>query len=179
MKKISLLLMLFFLGHTTYALNKKDSIAILQIKELGVYYLHNDTIVKITPIMPENTKVRANPLSVKSTLVYEGEVSEHILVNEPEFFIFIPKEYKTRINVKQFRLVTLSSKNGKRKINVGSFSMLGSRTGAKTKTFDIMTLNEECYKIFAKEPMPIGHYGIFYNYYGGIPGKLYDFDIRE
>lgn len=177
MKKVILFLLTLSFMHDLHAQN--DSIAMSQMKELGVFYLRNDTLVQITPIMMENIKAAGNPFSVKTSMVYEGEVSEHILANAPTFYIFIPKEYKSRINVKQFRMVTLTSKNGKRKLNTGSVSMFGARTGAKTKTMEIMNLNEECYKIYSEEVMPTGHYGIFYNYGGGVPLKLYDFDITE
>lgn len=177
MKKIILFLLTLTLVHEIHAQN--DSIAMSQMKELGVYYLRNDTLVQITPIMMENIKAAGNPFSVKTSMVYEGEISEHILSNTPTFYIFIPQEYKSMINVKQFRMVTLTSKNGKRKLNTGSVSMFGARTGAKTKTMETANLNEECYKIYAEEVMPAGHYGIFYNYGGGVPLKLYDFDIKD
>lgn len=177
MKKVILFLLALSLMPSLYA--QSDSIAMSQMKEMGIYYLRKDTLVQIIPIMLENTKASVSPFAIKSSMVYEGEVSEHILANKPVFYIFIPSEYKSRINVKQFRLVTLSSKKGKRKLNAGSVSMFGARTGAKSKTLDIETLNEQCYKIYADEVMPAGHYGIFYNYGGGVPLKLYDFDIVE
>ena len=177
MKKVLLFLLTLSLMHEVHAQN--DSIAMSQMKELGVYYLQNDTLVQITPIMRENSKTAANPFSVKTSVVFEGEYSEHVLANTPIFYIFIPREFKSRINVKQFRMVTLTSKNGKRQLDTGSVSMFGARTGAKSKTMEIMNLNEECFKIYAEDIMPAGHYGIFYNYSGGMPLKLYDFDITE
>lgn len=177
MKKIILILLTFTLMHDIHAQN--DSIAMSQMKELGVYYLRNDALVQIIPIMMENIESNGNPFSNKASMVYEGEVSEHILSNTPTFYIYIPREYRRMLNVKQFRMVTLTSKKGKRNLNTASFSIFGGRTGAKTQTMETKNLNDECYKISAKEAMPAGHYGIFYNYGNGIPLKLYDFDITE
>ena len=156
---------------------QNDSIAVSQIKELGVYYLRSDTIVKIEPIMTEGTKGKGNPFSIKTSIVYEGENSNHVFQDKPTFYIFIPSEYKNRINAKQFRLVTLDSKKGQRTLVTASASVVGAKTGAKTKPLEIIKLSDECYKAFYDEIMPSGHYGIFYNYAGGIPLKLYDFDI--
>lgn len=169
--------MAFSLMHEIHAQN--DSIAMSQMNKLGVYYLRNDTLVQITPIMMESIKSNGNPFSAKGSIVYEGEVSENILPNTPTFYVFIPKEYSSMINVKQFRMVTLTSNKGKRYLNISSISMFGGRTGAKTQTMEIKNLNDECYKIYTKDVIPIGNYGIFYNYGGSIPQKLYDFDITK
>ena len=177
MKKIILTLLAFSLMHEIHAQN--DSIAMSQMKKLGVYYLRNDTLVQIIPIVTESLKTSGNPFSGNASLVYEGEVSENVLPNTPTFYVFIPNEYSSMISVKQFRMVTLTSKRGKRNLNAASISVFGARTGAKTQTMEIKNLNDECYKIRTKEAMPAGHYGIFYNYGNGIPQKLYDFDITE
>lgn len=105
-----------------------------QMNKLGVYYLKNDTLVQITPIMMENIKSNGNPFSAKGSIVYEGEVSENVLPNTPIFYVFIPREYSSMINVKQFRMVTLTSNKGKRYLDIASFSMFGGRTGAKNQT---------------------------------------------
>lgn len=177
MKRYLILLALFILSLSIFAQN--DSIAISQMKELGVYYLRNDTLMQIVPIMQERTKVNASPFSAKGSIVYEGENSENILENKPVFYIYIPIMYKNSINAKQFRLVTLTSKKGQRRLNTVSVSIFGARTGAKSQVLNMEKLNEECYKIFSDGSIPAGHYGIFYNYGSGVPLKLYDFDIKE
>ncbi|WP_033147823.1 hypothetical protein [Prevotella sp. P6B1] len=176
MKRILIFSVLFILSLSIFAQN--DSVAISQMKEMGVYYLRNDTLMQIVPIMQERTKVSASPISAKGSMVYDGENSENILGNKPVFYIYIPIMYKNSINAKQFRLVTLTSKKGQRKLNTISVSLFGARTGAKSQVLDMKKLNEECYKIFSDEPIPAGHYGIFYNYGNGVPLKLYDFDIK-
>lgn len=177
MKRFILYCFLFALNLSGYAQN--DSVAISQMKEMGVYYMKNNELIQIEPIIQEHIKSGVAPFSIRTSMVYEGESSEHLMNSKPTFYIFIPSAYEKVINVKQFRLVTLSAKNGMRKLNTGSTSMLGSKTGSKTKTLDVMKLNEECYKIFTDNNLPSGHYGIFYNYGGGVPLKLYDFDITE
>ena len=158
---------------------QNDSIAISKMREIGVYYVKSNELIQIVPIVQENLESSVAPFSARSSMVYKGEVSEHIMSGKPTFYIFIPSEYKNVINIRQFRLVTLSAKNGMRKLNIVSTSMFGSRTGSKTKTLDVIKLNEECYKIFTDNNLPSGHYGIFYNYGSGVPRKLYDFDITE
>lgn len=177
MKKVILILLALSLMHEIHAQN--DSIAISQMNKLGVYYFKNDTLVQITPIVMESMESNGNPFSVNASMVYEGEFSEHVLSNIPTFYVFIPREYNSMLNVKQFRMVTLTPKRGKRLLNTASFSMFGGRTGAKAQAMEIVNLNDECHKIYAKEVMPAGHYGIFYNYGGGAPQKLYDFDIKK
>ncbi|MCR5270936.1 MAG: hypothetical protein K6D91_07985 [Prevotella sp.] len=177
MRRIFVLFSLVLFGLSVQAQN--DSIAISQMKELGVYYLRNDTLVQIVPIMQERTKVSSSPFSAKGSMVYEGENSENVLGNKPVFYIYIPNMYKNRINAKQFRLVTLTSKKGQRRLNTISVSVFGARTGAKSQILNMEELNEECYKIFSDDAIPAGHYGIFYNYGNGVPLKLYDFDIKE
>ena len=175
MKKSILLIFSLLVISQLHAQN--DSIAISQLSEMGVYYFHKDSLVKIEPIVSEGIKGGVNPFSVKTSLMYEGEQSENIMNATPTFYIFIPKIYQKQINVKQFRLVTLSAKKGKRKLNAGYVSMFGGRTGAKGKVLSMEKLSEECYKIFSNEEFDEGHYGIFYNYSSNMPLKLYDFDI--
>ena len=177
MKKIIFILLAFSLIQEIHAQN--DSIAMSQMNKLGVYYFRNDTLVQIIPIVTENIRTSGSPFSAKASMVYEGEDSEHILSNTPTFYVFIPKVYNSMISVKQFRMVTLTSQKGTRSLNAVSIVPFAGRTGAKTQAMNITTLNEECYKICAKEVMPAGHYGIFYNYGNGIPHKLYDFDIKK
>jgi len=154
-----------------------DSIAVSQLSELGVYYFSCDSLIKIEPIVQEGMSSGVNPFSVRTSMVYEGEKSENIFSTTPTFYIFVPKMYQRQINVKQFRLITLTAKKGKRKLNTGSVSMFGGRVGAKGKTLNIVKLSDECYKIFSNEEFDEGHYGIFYNYGSNMPVKLYDFDI--
>ncbi len=175
MKKSILLFFLLFVVSQSHA--QYDSIAVTKLSEMGVYYFMNDSLKKIEPIIQEGIKSGVNPFSIKTSMVYEGEQSEHLMKAIPTFYIFIPKIYQRQINIKQFRMVTLSAKKGKRKLNAGSASMFGARVGAKGKTFSIEKLSEECYKIYSNEELDEGHYGIFYNYGSNIPTKLYDFDI--
>ena len=179
MRKVLFTLSLAMISILAYCQDSNDSIAISQMKQLGVYYFSNNSLTQITPIMPENTKVSGYIFSAKASMVYEGENSENKMNNTPTFYVYIPAMYKNNINAKQFRMVTLTSKNGSRKLKTASVSPFGAKTGAKSQTMDMVKLNDECFKIFSKEVMPAGHYGIFYNYGNGVPLKLYDFDITE
>ena len=156
---------------------QNDSIAISQMKEVGVYYFDGPTFKQMSPILPEGSKGSIGILKVSGSLEYLGENSENVFNNSPEFYIYIPSVYKNRMNVKQFRMVTLVSKKGIRKLKIVSANMLKGKTGAKTTVMETKKLNEECYKLYLSEPIEEGHYGIFYNYGQGVPGKLYDFDV--
>lgn len=175
MKTLLLTLLGIFISVSSFA--QKDSIAVSQIKQMGVYFFEGDDLKQISPIVPEGTKSSPGLFKATASLEYLGENSENILGNKPEFYIFIPSMYLNKISVKQFRLVSLSAKKGKRKLKAIYATLFGSRTGAKSETMDMKKLSDECYKIFSSEPMEEGHYGIFYNYGSGIPSKLYDFDI--
>ena len=147
---------------SVYSYAQNDSIAVSQMKELGVYYFDGNNLKQILPIMPEKIRAFANPL-------FLGEDSENIIENTPVFYVFIPSEYKNRLSAKQFRIVTLASNNGKRKVK--------SKTDGNYMIMKAEKLNEECYKLLLNEPLKEGHYGIFYNYGNRVPLKLYDFDI--
>jgi hypothetical protein len=175
MKKIITLLITVSAAIQLHA--QHDSIAVSQLSELGVYYFSCDSLIKIEPIVQEGMSSGVNPFSVRTSMVYEGEKSENIFSTTPTFYIFVPKMYQRQINVKQFRLITLTAKKGKRKLNTGSVSMFGGRVGAKGKTLNMEKLSDECYKVFSTEDFDEGHYGVFYNYGTNIPLKLYDFDI--
>ncbi len=156
-----------------------DSVAISQMKVLGVYYMNNGSVNKIDPIMPEGAKVGISVLTAKNSLVYLGENSDNILDSSPTFYVYIPIEYSNRISAKQFRITSLQIKKGNRQLTVGKGSIFGAKAGANSSIMKVQKLNDECYKLSTSDSLPVGHYGIFYNYGSGFPGKLYDFDVKE
>ncbi len=174
MKTLILTFLGIFISVSSFA--QKDSIAISQMKQMGIYYFEGDALKQIIPIIPEGVNGSNGLFKFSTYLEYLGENSENKLGNNPEFYIFIPSMYLNRINAKQFRLVTLSVKKGKRKLKTSSATIFGGRTG-KSEIMEMKKLSDECYKIYSSEPMEEGHYGVFYNYGTGMPYKLYDFDI--
>lgn len=175
MKTLILTLLGLIISVSSFA--QKDSIAISQMKQLGVYYFEGDDLKQILPIVPEGARGSVGFMKVSGSLEYLGENSENVLGNIPELYIFIPSMYLNKINPKQFRLVTLTIKKGKRKLKTVSSSLFGAKVGSKNETMEMKKLSDECYKIYTSGPMEEGHYGVFYNYGGGVPYKLYDFDI--
>lgn len=162
---------------SVYSYAQNDSIAVSQMKEMGVYYLEDNTLKQISPIIPEKSKVSNHLVKFDSTLEFSGEKSENILENTLEIYVFIPTRYSKVVKIKQFSLVKLTSKKGNRRLKIGTTSMLGGKFGTKNQTIEIKNLNDECYKLYTDEPMEEGCYGIYYNYGSGVPLKLYDFDI--
>lgn len=175
MKTIIFTIIGVIFGVYSYAQN--DSIAISQMKQNGVYFFEGNTLKQISPIIPERTKVSNHLVKFDSSLEFMGEKSENIIANTLELYVFIPSKYSNIANIKQFRLVELTSKKGSRRLKTGSISMLGAKVGTKNQTIEVKKLNDECYKIYTDEPMEEGCYGIYYNYGSGVPLKLYDFDI--
>lgn len=169
MKKILVVLSLFFcLGMNA----QKDSIAVSQLNQLGVYYFDGDNLKQIPPLSPEVVKGGVSGGSFE----FLGENSENIVGSTPEFYVFVPSKYSGQVNIKQFRILTLTPQKGIRKIKFMSASIFGAKTSAKYQTMETKKLSDECYKLYTNEPMEDGHYGVFYNV-GGIPRKIYDFDI--
>ena len=58
MRKVLFTLSLAMISILAYCQDSNDSIAISQMKQLGVYYFSNNSLTQITPIMPENTNVK-------------------------------------------------------------------------------------------------------------------------
>ncbi len=177
MKKLLLFLLFFVSCIIIKAQN--DSIAVTQMKEMGVYYFDEATLTRIEPIIPEGNKVSVGILKAKATLEFLGENSDNVLNNNPVFYVFIPSIYKKHISIKQFRMVSLTSKKGMRKLKSLSASLLKAKVGTDNTVFKVKKLNEECFKLYLDEQIEAGHYGIFYNYGNGVPRKLYDFDVAK
>lgn len=159
-KKIVFCFSLLLAGTSSYAQN--DSIAVAQMKDLGIYYFEGKTMKQILPLIPEKFKVF-------SSSIYLGENSENTVDDTPVFYVFIPSEYKNMILARQFRLVALTSGNGKRKVK--------ARNDDNYMIMKSEKLSNESYKLYLDDPLKEGHYGIFYNYGSRKPIKLYDFDV--
>lgn len=175
MKNLFLTLSILLISLNSNAQN--DSIAVSQMKELGVYYIENSNLKQISPIRPEGARGSVGFMKVKGSLEYLGENSDNILPGNIELYVFIPTMYKNNINAKLFRLVELTAKKGMRRLKTVSGKLFSSKAGTDNSVMQIKQLDDNCYKMFFNESLEEGHYGVFYNYGGGVPAKLYDFDV--
>lgn len=175
MKKVFFVILGIIISLCSFA--QKDSIAVSQMKQIGVYYFEGNNLKQISPIIPEGMKASGGLFKVKASVEFLGEKSDNILENPLEIYVFIPSEYSDRISIKQFRFIHLTPRKGNRKVTTVSGSIFGAKVGAKSQTMEVKKLSDECYKIYLNEPIEEGCYGVFYNYGNGTPYKLYDFDI--
>ena len=77
MKNLFLTLSVLLISLNSNAQN--DSIAVSQMKELGVYYIENSNLKQISPIRPEGARGSVGFMKVKGSLEYLGENSDNIL----------------------------------------------------------------------------------------------------
>lgn len=149
-----------------------------QMAEANVYYYNADSAkVNIEYINPSN-KV-SGFVSKKLRQQFDGEKSENVVGNT-YIYVEIPAIMASSINIKNFNLVTLEVKKGKREVSTFKVRPFGT-TGAideSSSPIKFEKVSDNVYR-FSTESLANGHYGIFYNYYTKIIVHLYDFDVSK
>ena len=187
-KKIFFFIVLLLTG--TYSHAQNDSIAVSQMKEAGVYYMKDTTLIEMIPIVPETQSGHTGNILISSEtyFIYLGENSEHAFTENPVFYVFIPHKLRKHFFADRFRLIRLSLDNVKIPKKIAK-RLKGTRqylltkdeaTATYYKIMQVEKLNNECFKLYYDRPLKEGHYGIFYHHGGSsmaMPYKVYDFDI--
>ena len=179
-----------------------------QNNRLGIYVIQNGEVVKMYPSVFSGTKTNtigtALTYGLASTTVesiLNGETSSTVIsARHPEFMFYFSRPDNADLNnngnnwwfftassPKEFALVMLERKKGRRVLGTGSVNIYsGTNFGVDDEIpFETIQVDEYTFKVVPSVPLESGEYGFFYK--GVIPNggygnsSVFDFtiDLRE
>lgn len=160
-------------------LTKLDTIAMSSIMgqkfEPAIYLCKNLMIEQITPINYSRMTVRP-VIALQTRMQFQGATSRNILYNDT-LYLYIADTIQNVYKIDNFKLISLKSDGEYRHIITASDIYYFPLPGTRTKDIDITFLTNGIYRIVLPKSIKSGEYGIFYDFGGKLPVKLYDFKI--
>lgn len=160
-------------------LTSLDSMALTSINEKrvepAIYLLEEAQLKPITPINYSRMKVRP-VIALQTRMLFQGATSNNTLNNDT-LYLHIADTIQSVYKIENFKLILLQSDGEYRHITTSSDIYYFPLPGTRTKSVIISPIAKGLYRIILPDTITSGEYGIFYDFGGQLPVKLYDFKI--